>query len=124
MFAWDLLVASRYALDFGAAAACTTSNFSCRQSFRPDVCLLFLDRGPVIGSRAPGSPQAGTRAGCEMVFEKIRSGLSPFPPVPWLLAVVFLFLPLGLLLHVWPLASLVVIMLGVAMPILYARFDR
>ena len=38
--------------------------------------------------------------------------------------VVFLFLPLGLLLRVWPLAALVVIMPGVAMPILYARFDR
>jgi len=44
--------------------------------------------------------------------------------VPWILSVVFLFLPLGLLLHVWPLAAFIVIALGVATPILYARFDR
>ena len=58
------------------------------------------------------------------LLRKLGLDMSPFPPVPWILAVVFLFLPLGLLLHVWPLAALVVIMLGVAMPILYARFDR
>ena len=58
------------------------------------------------------------------LLRKLGLDMSPFPPVPWILAVVFLFLPLGLLLHVWPLAALVVVMLAVTMPILYARFDR
>ena len=70
------------------------------------------------GRKLPRGPVA------KWLLRKIGLDMSPFPPVPWMLAVVFLFLPLGLLLHVWPLAALVVIMLGVAMPILYARFDR
>lgn len=58
------------------------------------------------------------------ILRKFGLDMSSFPPVPWMLAVVFLFLPLGLLMNVWPLAALVVILPGVAMPILYARFDR
>ena len=58
------------------------------------------------------------------LLRKFGLDMSPFPPVPWILAAVFLFLPLGLLLHVWPLAALVVVMLAVTTPILYARFDR
>lgn len=73
----------------------------------------------VLGRRRkPRGPVA------KWLLRKFGLDMSPFPPVPWILAVVFLFLPLGLLSHVWPLAALGVIMLGVAMPILYARFDR
>ena len=68
--------------------------------------------------RKPRGPVA------KWLLRKLGLDMSPFPPVPWILAVVFLFLPLGLLLHVWPLAALIVIMLGLTMPILYARFDR
>lgn len=73
----------------------------------------------VVGRRRkPGGPVA------RWLLRKLGLDMGPFPPVPWMLAVVFVFLPLGLLLHVWPLAALVVTMLGVTMPILYARFDR
>jgi hypothetical protein len=58
------------------------------------------------------------------LLRKTGLDMSPFPPAPWMLAVVFLFLPLGLLLHVWPVAAVVVIAPAVAMPILYARLDR
>ena len=68
--------------------------------------------------REPRGPVA------KWLLRKLGLDMSPFPPVPWILAVVFLFLPLGLLLHVWPLAALAVILLGGAMPVLYARFDR
>jgi hypothetical protein len=55
---------------------------------------------------------------------KLRLDMSPFPPVPWFLALVFLFLPLALLLHILPLAAMVVIGLVIAMPVFYAFFDR
>lgn len=56
--------------------------------------------------------------------KKFRLDMSPFPPVPWILATVFLFVPLAMLWHVWSAAALAVIVLAIAMPILYARFDR
>ena len=55
-----------------------------------------------------------------------KSGLDmrPFPPVPWLLAVLFVFVPLALLAAAWSSAALTVILLGILMPIVYAKFDR
>ena len=58
------------------------------------------------------------------MWRKLRLNMSPKPPIPWLLTIVFLILPLGLLLHVWPLAASVVIALEIGMPILYAYLDR
>jgi uncharacterized RDD family membrane protein YckC len=46
------------------------------------------------------------------------------PPVPWILAAVVLFAPLVMLAYVELTAVLVLIVIAVLMPILYARFDR
>jgi hypothetical protein len=58
------------------------------------------------------------------LLRKFGLDMSPFPPVPWILAIVFLFVPLALLWHVWSLAALLVIALDVSAPALYASFDR
>ena len=50
--------------------------------------------------------------------------MSPFPQVPWILTTVFLFVPLAMLAYIWPAVGLTVIALAIAMPIIYARFDR
>ena len=54
-----------------------------------------------------------------------KSGLDmrPFPPVPWFLAALVLFVPLALLAVAWLSAALMVIVLGILMPIVYAKFD-
>ena len=54
---------------------------------------------------------------------KLGLDMSPFPPVPWLLAVLVLFVPLALLATAWLSAALTVILLGILMPVLYAKFD-
>jgi hypothetical protein len=46
------------------------------------------------------------------------------PPVPWLLAAIFLFLPLAILFALAAPAALVLVVLGVLTPVLYARLDR
>ena len=56
--------------------------------------------------------------------EKLSLDMSPFPAVPWILAIVFLLLPLAMLWHVWSAAALTVILIAIALPIFYARFDR
>jgi hypothetical protein len=54
---------------------------------------------------------------------KFGLDMGPFPPVPWFLAALFLFVPLALLAAIWLSAALVVILLGILMPVLYAKFD-
>jgi hypothetical protein len=49
--------------------------------------------------------------------------MGPFPPVPWFLAALVLFVPLALLAATWFNAALVVILFGILMPALYAKFD-
>ena len=55
--------------------------------------------------------------------KKFGLDMSPFPPVPWLLAVLVLFVPLALLATAWLSAAVTVILLGILMPVLYAKFD-
>ncbi len=50
--------------------------------------------------------------------------LGKLPPVPWLLAAVFLFAPLVLLALAAAPAALVLVVLGLATPLAYARLDR
>ena len=54
---------------------------------------------------------------------KFGLDMGPVPPVPWLLAVLVLFVPLALLAATWFSAALLVILLGILMPVLYAKFD-
>lgn len=46
------------------------------------------------------------------------------PPVPWVLAAVFLLLPLVILFALAAPAALVLVLLGALAPVLYARLDR
>jgi hypothetical protein len=55
--------------------------------------------------------------------KKFGLDMSPFPPVPWFLAVFVLVVPLVLLASVWMSAAMAVILLGILMPVLYAKFD-
>lgn len=50
--------------------------------------------------------------------------LGKLPPVPWALAALFLFLPLLLLAFIAAPAALVLLVLGLATPPVYARLDR
>jgi hypothetical protein len=54
---------------------------------------------------------------------KIGLYMGPVPPVPWLLALIFLFVPLALLAAAWLSVALTVILLGILMPVAYAKFD-
>ena len=55
--------------------------------------------------------------------KKFGLDMGPFPPVPWFLAALFLFVPLALLAAAWLSAALVVILLGILVPVVYAKFD-
>lgn len=55
--------------------------------------------------------------------KKFGLDMSPFPPVPWFLAALVLFVPLALLAAAWLSAALAVILIGILMPVLYAKFD-
>ena len=55
--------------------------------------------------------------------KKFGLDMGPFPPVPWILAALVLFVPLALLAAAWLSAALSVILLGILMPVLYAKFD-
>jgi hypothetical protein len=56
--------------------------------------------------------------------QKLRVDMGSLPPVPWVLAAIFLFFPLAMLVMVAPRLGLGLILLQVLAPILYARFDR
>ncbi len=49
--------------------------------------------------------------------------MGKLPPVPWALAAVFVFVPLVLLAFVAAPAALVLLVLGLATPVVYARLD-
>lgn len=55
--------------------------------------------------------------------DKFGLDMGPRPPVPWFLAACVLFAPLALLAAAWLSAALVVILLGILMPVLYAKLD-
>lgn len=53
-----------------------------------------------------------------------RGGMADLPRVPWRLAAAVLFVPLLLLLRVWPVLAIVLIAAAVLVPVLYVRLDR
>jgi hypothetical protein len=53
-----------------------------------------------------------------------RRGMGELPRVPWRLAAAVLFVPLLLLLRVWPVLAIVLIAAAVLVPLLYVRLDR
>lgn len=73
-----------------------------------------------LGHRA--KPARGMLAA--WLSKKLGVDMGTFPPVPWILATVVLFAPLAMLAHFALNVALVLIVLTILMPILYARFDR
>lgn len=55
---------------------------------------------------------------------KLKADLGAIPRIPWGFAAVFLFVPLGLLAVVSAKFAAAAIVLGIALPICYARLDR
>jgi hypothetical protein len=72
-----------------------------------------------LGNRHRPLPGAATL----WLSKKFGLDMGPFPPVPWFLAALVLFVPLALLTAAWLSVALVVILLGIFMPVLYAKFD-
>ena len=58
------------------------------------------------------------------LMRKFGADMGRAPPVPWILTAIFLVLPLAMLVMVAPKIGLVLILLLVLAPILFARFDR
>ena len=58
------------------------------------------------------------------MMRKLRIDLGQAPRVPWGLAALFLLLPLALLVKVALKAALVLIVLAVLTPFVFARFDK
>ena len=73
-----------------------------------------------LGHRA--KPAQGMLAA--WLSRKLGADMGTFPPVPWILATVVLFAPLAMLAFFALNVALVLIVLAILMPILYARFDR
>ena len=55
--------------------------------------------------------------------EKFGLDMGPFPPVPWVLAAIFLLAPLAMLAASWLSMAVVVIVLAILMPVIYAKLD-
>jgi hypothetical protein len=66
---------------------------------------------------APGRLAAWTE-------NKLGANLGRMPPVPWVLAAIFVLAPIAILTQLAPKAAALLIVLLVLAPILYARFDR
>ncbi len=73
-----------------------------------------------LGHRA--KPAQGMLAA--WLSRKLGVDMGTFPPVPWILATIVLFAPLAMLAYFALNVALVLIVLAILMPILYARFDR
>lgn len=58
------------------------------------------------------------------IRKKLHADLGKPPRVPWLLAALFVVLPLALLVGQAPAVALPLLVLLVAAPVLYARFER
>ena len=57
-------------------------------------------------------------------LRKAGIDLGALPRVPWLLAIVFLFVPLSMLATIVPGIGIALFLVHVAAPFLFARFDR
>jgi hypothetical protein len=73
-----------------------------------------------LGHRTAGTPGRLAR----WIRKKLRADLGKAPRVPWLLAALFVALPLVLLAGRAPLVTLLLVLALAAAPFLYARFER
>lgn len=58
------------------------------------------------------------------LMQKLGVDVGTLPPVPWVLAAIFLLLPLAMLVMLAPELGVLLILLQVLAPIVYARLDR
>jgi hypothetical protein len=72
-----------------------------------------------LGPRHRAAPGAAAR----WLSDKFGIDIGPAPQVPWVLAAIFLLAPLGLLAASSWAYALAVLLLGVLMPLAYAKFD-
>jgi len=94
-------------------------------SFLVQVYVLFAwieGRALAHELRMRHRPPPGASA--KWLMRKFGLDMGPFPPVPWLLAALFVALPLGLLVATWWSFALVAIFVGVMTPIAYAKLER
>jgi hypothetical protein len=94
-------------------------------SFLVQLCILFywLENRALmhaLGSRSKHVPGAIA----VWLRQKLNVDMAPFPRVPWVLAIIFLVLPLLMLFQVEWIVGCALMMLGIAMPIVFAYFDR
>jgi hypothetical protein len=75
-------------------------------------------------ARALGRRTAKQGRAAAWLSKKLRADMGAAPPVPWLLAAVFLLAPLVVLALVSAKAAAGLAVLHLAAPIFYARFDR
>jgi hypothetical protein len=68
--------------------------------------------------KAPRGPVAA------WMIRKLGADMGSLPPVPWVLAAIFLLLPLAMLVMLVPKVGLALVVLLVLAPIAFARFDR
>jgi hypothetical protein len=68
--------------------------------------------------KAPRGPMAA------WMIRKLGVDMGSLPSVPWVLAAIFLLLPLAMLVMVAPTFGLALIVLLVLAPVVFARFDR
>jgi hypothetical protein len=89
------------------------------------LCILFywLENRALmhaLGSRSKHVPGAIAI----WLNQKLDVDMAAFPRVPWVLAIIFLVLPLLMLFQVEWIVGLGLIVLAVALPIVFAHFDR
>jgi len=58
------------------------------------------------------------------LMRKFGLDMGPFPPVPWLLAALFVVVPLALLSATWLSFAILAIFIGAVTPITYAKLER
>jgi hypothetical protein len=87
------------------------------------VLFSWLEGRALARALRHRAPPARTRLAA-WLHSKLGAEMGPVPPVPWLWAVLLLFAPLALLVSLVWQAAMLLIVLGMVAPILFARFDR
>jgi hypothetical protein len=85
------------------------------------VFVFWLENRAIAKALHRAPPSAGPIA---MQLRKAGIDLGARPPVPWVLAIVFLVLPFWMLFAIAPGVATLLLLLHIAAPLIYARFDR
>lgn len=85
------------------------------------VFVSWLEGRALAKALHRGPPAAGP---ITARLRKAGIDLGAMPPVPWVLAAIFLVLPLIMLASVAPKLAIALIVLQVAAPVVFARLDR